>query len=89
MSEMTRICRFKGNDIRFDKSKTYMVNIKEESRTEYEKELLSVDRLGIKTFMTKQIKHYYIVATTQNRIMIYSNMDKFLENWTIIGQEEF
>lgn len=85
MSEITRICRFKGNDNRFDKNKTYMVNIKEELRIEYEKELLSVNRLGMRTFMTKQIKRYYIVATTQNRIMVYSNMDKFLENWTIIG----
>ena len=32
-NEITRLCRFKGNDSRFDKSKTYMVNIKEESRT--------------------------------------------------------
>ena len=85
MSEMTRICRFKGNDSRFDKSKTYMVNIKEQSRIEYEKELLSVNRLGMRTFMTKQIKRYYIVATTQNRIMVYDNMNKFLENWEIIG----
>lgn len=84
-NEITRLCKFIGEDPRLDKNKTYMVKITETEKITYEKELLSVNRFGMKTFMTKQLKKYSIVATTQNRIMVYSNMDKFLENWEIVG----
>jgi hypothetical protein len=85
MSELVKICRFKGNDTKFDNDKTYIVKITEKEKVTYEKELLSVNMFGKKTFITKQLKKYSIVAITQNKIMTYSKMDKFLENWEIIG----
>ena len=85
MSEMTRLCRFIGKDPRLDNNKTYMVKITEEEKITYEKELLSVNMFGKRTFTTKQVKKYSVVATTQNRIMVYSDLDRFLENWKIIG----
>ena len=84
-NEITKLCRFKGEDPRLNKNKTYMVKIKEEEKVTYEKELLSVNMFGRRTFINKQIKKYSIVATTQNRIMVYNNLDNFLENWEIIG----
>ena len=84
-NEMVKLCRFIGEDPRLNKDKTYMVKITEEEKITYEKELLSVNRFGIRTFTTKQLKKYLIIATIQNRIMVYSNMDKFLENWEIVG----
>ena len=84
-NEMTKLCRFIGEDPRLNKNKTYMVKITEEEKITYEKELLSVNMFGKKTFITKQVKKYSIVATTQNRIIPYSNLDKFLENWKIVG----
>ena len=83
-NEMTKLCRFIGEDPRLDKNKTYMVKITEEEKTTYEKELLSVNMFGKRTFITKQVKKYLVVAETQNRIIVYSNIDKFLENWKII-----
>lgn len=85
-NEVTKLCRFKGENSKFDKNKTYIVKIAEKEETVCEeKELLSVNMFGKKTFITKRLKKYSIVATTQNRVMIYSDMDKFLENWEIIG----
>ena len=85
-NELIRICKFKGKDPRFDSNKTYIVKIIEKEETVCEeKELLSVNMFGKRTFRTKQLKKYSIVAITQNKIMTYSSMDKFLENWEIIG----
>ena len=85
MTELVKLCKFKGKDSKFDSNKTYIVKIIEKEETTYEKELLSVNIFGKKTFITKQSKKYSIVAITQNKIVTYSNMDKFLENWEIIG----
>lgn len=85
MSELVKLCKFKGKDSRLDGNKTYIVKIIEKEEITYEKELLSVNMFGKKTFITKQSKKYSIVAIIQNKIMTYSNMDKFLENWEIVG----
>ena len=86
MYELIKLCKFKGKDSRLDRNKTYVVKIIEKEETVHEeKELLSVNMFGKKTFITKQSKKYSIVAITQNKVMPYSDMDKFLENWEIIG----
>lgn len=85
-NETIKLCRFIGESSKFDKNKTYMVKIAEKEETVCEeKELLSVNMFGKKTFITKRLKKYPIVATTQNRVVIYSDMDNFLENWEIVG----
>ena len=85
MSEMTRICRFKGNDNKLKFCNRYIVEIKEAGETVTKKDLLCTSSSGQRTFTHHTVTEYYIIAKVQGNIFVYSDLESFLKEWEIVG----
>lgn len=74
LGSTTKICRFKGKDesCGFTKGKSYLLEI-----ADVRSDVLSEGKYyGFE---------YTVMIKSRGRGCTYSNMDKFLENWEIIG----
>lgn len=85
MSEMTKICRFKGKDDKLKFCNRYIVEIKEAEEMVTKKDLLCTSSNGQRTFTYRTVTEYYIIAKTQGKIFVYSDLESFLKEWEIVG----
>ena len=85
MSELVKICKFKGKDDELEFYYKYIVTIKEVEKTENIKDLLCISSSGKRTFTYRTVTKYYIVAKVQGKTFVYPDFTSFLRDWEIVG----
>lgn len=85
MSELVKICRFKGKDNKLKFCNRYIVEIKEAEEMVTKKDLLCTSSSGQRTFTYRTVTEYYIIAKAQGKTFVYSDFENFLKDWEIVG----